>query len=606
MPSGKVLIICVVISFALLHGAFSYFVYEYRSLQQTIVKVKRKQGEASRSARSTPTHADAHSVGGQKSGNLRTPPQLLPGAPGTDKPAIPAYKTGVGFFKFANDPVFCRYGKWKWCYLPGNTDFLRSVFMSEAVQMQEVPALPLDSEGGGAWQLKWELADEADGHFYGHYRTLHVDQKINHCPDVRELGNKRYLQANMGMALDHFGDEQYNFFPRSYAIPRDIGKFQRAHMDRMRVLGLPKVPQNLVEGSIAHKAPLYIIKLAATDRGEGIRVVRGPEELGPLDKGIVQSYVQYPYLLNGFKFTIRLYAVYTSLDPIRLYVYPEGFIHMATEKYNPDPSTIKNRYMHLTNPDISKARPFYAKNPRPFYWSISEMRKYMRDRGDDDDVLWDRIGDVVRKTVLAAEPKLVAKAQQVLPYRGNCFELIGLDILVDENLQPWLLEVNPDPDMTAHKGFQLAFDIKTRMLQDLLHMLSLDPSGRGNDLQSARQSAAAALLALGSGDDDKLSTSNAASELELFLGEFSHLSVNGDGVCSLKEILQECAVHDLSHAMMLVDTQLEWMRRKSWQRLLPAANSSLLEWFYAAGDADQLLQCWEKRVLPCRQHSRAA
>jgi hypothetical protein len=32
-----------------------------------------------------------------------------------------------------------------------------------------------------------------------------------------------------------------------------------------------------------------------------------------------------------------------------------------------------------------------------------------------------------------------------VPYKNNCFEILGFDILLDTNLKTWLLEVNLSP-----------------------------------------------------------------------------------------------------------------------------------------------------------------
>ncbi len=514
-----------------------------------------------------------------------TPPRMPAGAAAGLPP-------GVGHFKFAGDPKLCHLRKWKWCYLRGNLETLRRAFVAPAVGMVETPSLPLDSAGGAPWQLRWELADEAQRDRRKHYTSLQWWQKINHFPDVRELGNKRFLQRNMKAAVEHFGADVYDIFPLSFQVPADRSTFLTHHA-------------NLVARFKARETahpPLYIMKVGAKDRGEGIRVIAGPDDLGPKDKGIVQSYLQFPYLLNGYKFTMRVYALYTSVEPLRLYLYPEGFVHMATDKYSPDPKRIGERYMHLTNPDINKERPFYKKNPRPFYWNFTELRAYVRQQGDDDVLLWRRIQTLARKTLLSAEHKISRTTQKLVPFRGNCFELVGLDVLVDAELKPWLIEVNPDPDMSAHAGFQLAYEVKHQLLKNTVTLLGLDAPHRTVAYHTSREDMARQIVAAGAAARGTQVEGAGAGEPRPRAGAFRRAGFATRA--ALGQAVAACKVETVALAMLVVDTMLENERRGDFERLVPSTEdgAAYLQWYYAKGGPapDQMLACWVAQVAKLR------
>ena len=48
---------------------------------------------------------------------------------------------------------------------------------------------------------------------------------------------------------------------------------------------------------------------------------------------IVQEYVDKPLLVSGYKSHIRLYVLITSTDPLRLFIYQDGLMQLASEKY---------------------------------------------------------------------------------------------------------------------------------------------------------------------------------------------------------------------------------------------------------------------------------
>lgn len=59
-------------------------------------------------------------------------------------------------------------------------------------------------------------------------------------------------------------------------------------------------------------------------------------------------------LLNGYKFDLRIYVLVTSVNPIEMFIYKEGFGRFSTQPYTLDPTDKANKYVHLTNVSINK------------------------------------------------------------------------------------------------------------------------------------------------------------------------------------------------------------------------------------------------------------
>jgi len=131
-----------------------------------------------------------------------------------------------------------------------------------------------------------------------------------------------------------FGKE-YDICPQTYIFPEDYKKF---HYDRDE----------------EKKNVLYIIKPSASSCGRGIKVISKNTHIGKKQGCVISKYVHKPLLINGFKFDIRLYVLVTSYDPLKIYLYQDGLVWFATEKYTTSSSSLKKRFIHLTNYSVNK------------------------------------------------------------------------------------------------------------------------------------------------------------------------------------------------------------------------------------------------------------
>ncbi len=77
---------------------------------------------------------------------------------------------------------------------------------------------------------------------------------------------------------------------------------------------------------------------------------------------LASRYIMNPHLINGFKYDLRVYVLVTSYCPLKVYIYNDGLVRFATEKYSTDPKLIGSQFVHLTNFSINKKSSKFVRN----------------------------------------------------------------------------------------------------------------------------------------------------------------------------------------------------------------------------------------------------
>lgn len=174
----------------------------------------------------------------------------------------------------------------------------------------------------------------------------------------------------------------------------------------------------------------------------------------------------------------------TGVHPLRIYVYDEGLTRFATTKYkspisnDTDLNNAEGKFCHLTNYSLNKFNkkgfvPNQDENEEMYgsKWSISGLREVLKKNGINDVSIFRKIDEIIYKTIISVEPVLTQAFNQYVPDRHNCFQLFGFDVLIDNKLNPWLLEVNLSPSLACDSP--LDQKIKSKLISNMFNLVGV-------------------------------------------------------------------------------------------------------------------------------------
>jgi len=106
-----------------------------------------------------------------------------------------------------------------------------------------------------------------------------------------------------------------------------------------------------------------------------------------------------------------------------------------------------------------------------------------KEKEDKAEAVWGRIEGLAVRAMLSAEDRLVLYRERLLQQEGQVFELLGMDILLDSRLRPWLLKITDTvPNLQAETNLKYA--MKERMVMDMLQLVRGGLEGAGNSTDS--------------------------------------------------------------------------------------------------------------------------
>uniref|UniRef100_A0A8B9Z8G2 Tubulin tyrosine ligase like 1 n=1 Tax=Buteo japonicus TaxID=224669 RepID=A0A8B9Z8G2_9AVES len=249
---------------------------------------------------------------------------------------------------------------------------------------------------------------------------LSDDQIVNHFPNHYELTRKDLMVKNIkryrkelekeGSPLaekDENGKYIYlDFVPVTFMLPADYNLF--------------------VEEFRKNPSSTWIMKPCGKAQGKGIFLINKLSQIKKWSRDsktssfvsqsskeayVISLYINNPLLIGGKKFDLRLYVL-VSTYPILVCKYKWAFC---------------DDYNHIHGGK----------------WTVSNLRLYLEStRGKEvTNKLFDEIHWIIVQSLKAVAP--------VMNNDKHCFECYGYDIIIDDKLKPWLIEVNASPSLTS-------------------------------------------------------------------------------------------------------------------------------------------------------------
>ncbi|EAY23447.1 Tubulin-tyrosine ligase family protein [Trichomonas vaginalis G3] len=296
--------------------------------------------------------------------------------------------------------------------------------------------------------------------------TVKPNQRINKIPQMDVLCYKSTLFQALNQMQTLF-PQYYNFFPETFLLPHQFSDFQKEHTHLTGKLG---------------RGLTWIWKPRAGCCGNGIKLIQNPYAIvNDTSPAIIQRYIS-PFLLDGYKFDFRVYILISTLEPFTMYVYREGLARFCTKKYHPPTKdNINDKFEHITNTAINVENTEATNN---FTRLLSDVLNDVRAADPKASDVWDRIKRVALLTMLSLYPQIVSQipAAKKDPKSPHCqitpmkkyFHICGIDILLDENANPIVLELNDRPSLKV--TFACEKGLKHDLICDAMKIVTVDGS----------------------------------------------------------------------------------------------------------------------------------
>jgi len=194
---------------------------------------------------------------------------------------------------------------------------------------------------------------------------------------------------------------------------------------------------------------MWLLKPAGLNQGRGIQVMSEYSAIKrflkkqPLkDEWVIQKYIEAPQLFDGRKFDIRVWVVVTEEFDINFY--RQGYIRTSSEAFTtnlkaPSDGANQSSMVHLTNYCMQKHSRNLGKFEVGNTLSFKQYQAYLDQQYPElninfEKMVMPRVKMMTVDVLLSTRFQLHQGNEKGSFHRRHCFELFGLDFMIDEVL----------------------------------------------------------------------------------------------------------------------------------------------------------------------------
>ena len=216
----------------------------------------------------------------------------------------------------------------------------------------------------------------------------------------------------------------------------------------------------------------YIMK----NREQGKKGLKITQDLNELLNGhkneylVAQKYVKDILCINNKKLNLRFYLLVVCRNGNKdFYLYDNGICIYTLKDYNPNSNNMEE---NITSYKFDGK--IYNKNPL----TIDDFKQYLIQNNKDEKKVMKDIFRIVKMIVNSVSFK-ICNFKNI--DESTSFELFGGDIIFDNQLNPYVLELNKGPDMNPTNYDDPRYvKVKREVFRDIFDVIGLKKSGVKN------------------------------------------------------------------------------------------------------------------------------